>query len=315
MTPLLCADWGTTSLRVRLVDADTEAVLAETSNDSGVAQTYASWMSGGGLRIPFFQHILADSIRALGSSLEGVPLVLSGMASSNIGLQELPYKELPFRADGADLCTLGLEASAVFPHSILLVSGVRALRDVMRGEETQLAGCPPVEGTHRFIFPGTHSKHVFVRDGLSTGFQTYMTGEFFALLSKHSLLARSVEENTSAYPGAFALGVTDSIAGDILQNAFLVRTNQLFGRLSPVENYHYLSGLVIGSELKGLLLDETAVTIVGNAAQRAQYLEAARVLGLRDVRSHDAAVAGVRGQCALFRLGLGPSPGPGLGGA
>jgi 2-dehydro-3-deoxygalactonokinase len=222
------------------------------------------------------------------------------MASANIGLRELPYKELPIRADGSDLYCTWFAASVAFPHRLLLVSGVRSARDVMRGEETQLAGCPPVEGVHRFVFPGTHSKHILVDGQLAVDFQTYMTGEFFALLSRHSLLAKSVTENASAHPEAFARGVAEGAESGLLHSAFRVRTHQLFGVLNPHQNYHYLSGLLIGSELGSIVADRIPITIVGDASQVGQYHTAAAVLGLSAARTLDAGSVSIKGQCVVW---------------
>ena len=72
--------------------------------------------------------------------------------------------------------------------------------DVMRGEETQLAGIFPLysAGRHLICMPGTHSKWVEAKDGVVTGFATYLTGELFAVLSKHSILRHSLGENPPA---------------------------------------------------------------------------------------------------------------------
>src|SRR5450432_1404958 len=121
------------------------------------------------------------------------------MASSTLGMVELPYKELPFLADGSDLRVETIYANGLFHHDVLLISGARTGDDVMRGEETQLVGCAlgagyaTQAGEQVFIFPGTHSKHVVVREGRVIAFKTYMTGEFFELLSKKSILAGDVE--------------------------------------------------------------------------------------------------------------------------
>ena len=45
-----------------------------------------------------------------------------------------------------------------------------------------------------FIFPGTHSKHVTVKNGNVIDIKTYMTGEFFELLSVKSILSATIEK-------------------------------------------------------------------------------------------------------------------------
>jgi 2-dehydro-3-deoxygalactonokinase len=181
-----------------------------------------------------------------------------------------------------------ISASESFNHKVSIISGVRTEDDVMRGEETKLIGCTDAafdESEHLFIFPGTHPKHVNVKNSKAIAFKTYMTGEFFDLLWRKSILSVSVEEdedlqNTNNLK-AFKKGVKDSIDSNILHTCFLVRTNNVFNKLTKHENYYYLSGLLIGTELKDVKnLTNTNLTIVGNEAITPYYTTAFNVIGL-----------------------------------
>jgi 2-dehydro-3-deoxygalactonokinase len=224
-------------------------------------------------------------------SLEGVPLVISGMASSSIGMAELPYRDLPFSTDGKDVGAAYFEASPGFAHPVLLISGVKSEADVMRGEETQLIGAIPdgtaAEAEGIYIFPGTHSKHIWVKDGQVTGFKTYMTGEFFNLLSEQSILKEGVEKDDALQnPDClhrFREGVQDARGANLLHTAFLVRTNDLFGKLTKKENFHYLSGLLIGAELEALATsDNLPIHVCGDSNLGRRYETALDVLGMKD---------------------------------
>src|SRR5690606_21268593 len=144
-------------------------------------------------RWQFYLDVITPAIAAIAQSAgpvpAQVPLVISGMASAAIGMKELPYATLPFAVNGADAVVHRAPATAAFRREVLLLSGVRSNEDVMRGEETQLAGCITDEqdtaAESIFIFPGTHSKHIQVQQGQVTGFCTYMTGELFELLHRH----------------------------------------------------------------------------------------------------------------------------------
>jgi 2-dehydro-3-deoxygalactonokinase len=152
-----------------------------------------------------------------------------------------------------------------FPHEIILISGVQSAHDVMRGEETQLIGIwsllmdrgsQPKEAI--IIFPGTHSKHVYIKDGQLIQFKTFMTGEMYQVIGNHSILKDSVKmhdepEPSAADTAAFKTGIKDSGKSSILNGLFTVRTNQLFNRLNKTRNAFYLSGLLIGSELNDLV--------------------------------------------------------------
>ena len=144
------------------------------AGSDGISAVHGAWQAAGAdaaAREPFYLEVLRRQVARLagetGRTLAGLPLVVSGMATASVGLRELPYKELPFAADGSDLRTALLPASPQLPHPLLFISGARSADDVMRGEETQLVGAvaqrPGSDGL--FLFPGTHSKHVRVRDG------------------------------------------------------------------------------------------------------------------------------------------------------
>ncbi|MEO6452769.1 MAG: 2-dehydro-3-deoxygalactonokinase, partial [Ginsengibacter sp.] len=172
MQKFISCDWGTSTLRLRFVDATGMMVLAETEGSEGISQTFNLWKQSGRKedgRLHFYQSILKKHIvqleEQLNFSLPDMPLIISGMASSTIGMMELPYKEVPFSIDGHDLVLKTIEESEDFRHPILMISGVRTANDVMRGEETQLTGClhSDDEEDQIFIFPGTHSKHVSVK--------------------------------------------------------------------------------------------------------------------------------------------------------
>lgn len=309
----ISCDWGTTSFRLRLVDAGTRSVLAEVRSNQGIAETHSQWRQQSddeGKRIFFYQsvlqHHLAHLQEQVNYTLQDLPIIVSGMASSNIGMVELPYKELPFAVDGSDIELTTIGATDSFKHVLVLISGVKSGSDVMRGEETQLMGCEFHSGEECvYIFPGTHSKHVYVKNRVVTAFKTYMTGEFFQLLSQRSILAKSVDENQSFNEEAFKkfeAGVEQSMHGNILNNAFHVRTNHLFGKYTKEENYHYLSGLLIGTELNELSRGVTPVTIVANEVMRNYYVAALQTLAVKSITAYDVDLALVNGHCKVYGI-------------
>jgi len=343
MTLFISCDWGTSTFRLRLVDKDNQQVLAEVTNQQGIAATFEEWKNAGGghsgpggpARLSFYRAFLRRQMDLLQEQahrpLKELPLILSGMASSGLGMMELPYKTVPFGMTGEDLDRVSIPPAEDFPHQILLISGVRTADDVMRGEEVQLVGCPPpAEKEDRmYLFPGTHSKHVWVSDGQALGFTTYMTGEFFHLLSTKSVLAGSVSApaqvaadsspsaggaspadslsptgvpSPAGLTAAFERGVKDSVDSSLLHSSFLVRTNQLFGRWSGAENYNYLSGLLIGEELKQLAKLHTPVMVVSTGRLAGYYQAACTQLGITDIKTFDADQALIRGHCKLLDL-------------
>jgi len=279
--------------------------------------TFRAWKDSGGDeggRVNFFLTVIHDAIaeveHAHGRSLAGVPVVVSGMASASIGMMNLPYGELPFAVDGANLPVHRIGANTAFPHDVLVVSGIKSADDVMRGEETQLIGsvsddnCAGVE--HLYLFPGTHSKHIRVLNGNAISFNTYMTGEFFELLSSKSILADSVSGGEGVQSGenfrSFMEGVAEGSRGNLLNSAFHVRTSALFGRHTPEMNYYFLSGVLIGAEIGALAHEpEIAISITGSEPIVALYDHALRSLGSHRIRLVSGEDAVLKGQASILQ--------------
>jgi 2-dehydro-3-deoxygalactonokinase len=317
MKNFLSCDWGTSSFRLRYVDADTLTFSSAVSPDKGIAKTYESWKQSGRKdeeRFSFYLDAIKDHIslleKQLKFSVKNTPLIISGMAISSIGMIDIPYKQFPFMADGSDLEVMKKKASTGFDHDILLISGAKTDNDAMRGEETQLAGCVhPDEEERLFIFPGTHSKHIRVKNSQVADIKTYMTGEFFDILSRKSLLSVSVEEGEGLKSNnnnvSFGQGVTDSTRSNLLHAVFSVRTNDLFNKLSKQENYYYLSGLLIGTELRDVTESlHKKITLVVNEGMKQFYTTALKVLGVQeDERSlgiENADIALIKGQIKIW---------------
>ncbi len=358
MSMFISCDWGTSAFRLRVVDTSTPGsaphgggslpvVLATLSTSAGIAATHAAWEASGlpfTERVAFYREVLEKAIGELagraqaggwnheaandasGRDLHGIPVVISGMVSSSIGMLELPYRPLPFDASGADLRPTTLPPTAASPRTLLLLPGVRSADDVMRGEETQLIGCGAanVPGERVFVFPGTHSKHIIVRNGRAVDFKTYMTGELFGLLARQSILAGSVTAGPAAaagLPAAFYAGVAAARESGLLHNAFLTRTNHLFDKYGKEDNYHFLSGLLIGEELRELLghprengaafssRSFRPITLVASSPLREAYAAALARLGVGQPTVIDADEALVAGHCAtIARFGATIAP-------
>jgi 2-dehydro-3-deoxygalactonokinase len=122
----------------------------------------------------------------------------------------------------------------------------------MRGEETQILGCLDGfgSGRHTICLPGTHSKWVEMENGRIMHFSTHMTGEAFAVLKSHSILGRMMKDAVHDRD-AFADGVCRSAdPGGVLHHLFGVRSRSLFGDLPDTAAASYLSGLLIGHEIR-----------------------------------------------------------------
>jgi 2-dehydro-3-deoxygalactonokinase len=315
MNKIISCDWGTSNFRLRLAESHSAEIIAELVVDDGIASVFNDWKISGAARESFYADVLSRHISSLQANtttaLKGLPVVISGMASSSLGIRELPYANLPFGADGSGATFARLFVGA-FEHEIILVSGVASASDVMRGEETQWLGLMHQLNVAAardllFVLPGTHSKHIQVQDGAITGFRTFMTGEFFNLLSTHSVLKNSV----SVIPGfrdsedenAFIAGVEASAGSNLLHESFIVRTNDLFRKYTVHKNAFYLSGLLIGSEVRdaaGQVTVLAAGTSLLPLYERAfKHLSIAKELFIISPAQSDAAI--VIGQSIIFK--------------
>jgi 2-dehydro-3-deoxygalactonokinase len=237
---LIGIDWGTTSLRAWLIAAD-GGVLDARRRDLGILR-----VPGGDFPAAFVDSV-GDWYRL------GLPVLMSGMIGSRQGWAEAPYAACP-----ADIASLA--AHLIQPPGedrVWIVPGVSfsdgGRRDVMRGEETQIAGSVG-DGSATVVLPGTHSKWVSVENGRITDFATFMTGELFDVLARHSILGRLFTEDAASDDG-FQRGVLAARDGaEGLSGAlFSVRTLGLFGDLPANALRDYLSGLLIGHELREAL--------------------------------------------------------------
>ena len=147
--------------------------------------------------------------------------------------------------------------------------------DVMRGEEVQIFGAVRLTGIADglFVLPGTHNKWATVRGGKVTGFRTYMTGEVYGLLGQHSILSRTTTADAPLDEAAFRQGLRRALDGEgLLHTLFGVRALALFERLSPAASAGYLSGLLIGEELRTEPLEDGSdVVLIGAPALTARY--------------------------------------------
>ncbi|MBI5276667.1 MAG: 2-dehydro-3-deoxygalactonokinase [Burkholderiales bacterium] len=272
---LAAVDWGTSSLRGALL-GDDGSVREERSLPRGIL----------GVEPGGFPAVFASSF---GDWMDAAPLALvCGMAGSRQGWMEAPYCSCP-----AGLQEIAGSLAWVQPGRIAIVPGLACDRDgtpdVMRGEETQVLGALDLLGLQdtQLVLPGTHSKWVRAVAGRIDGFATFMTGEVYGLLRRHSILARSMPEHEPPLDEeAFMRGLWHARqSAGLLQSAFSARTLSLFDRLAGEAAPSYLSGLVIGEELRaqGTTL-APGVVVVGDALLTRRYTMALKAWGVRHVR-------------------------------
>lgn len=238
---LVGVDWGTTQLRVARLDGAGHA-LEERELPRGILSVPAGGFAA------VLQEACAGWLQA-----PAPRVLMCGMVGSRQGWLEAPYAACPA---GFDALVAGLAWPE--PGRIGIVPGLRCenagVPDVMRGEETKAFGALKLLGLGeaRVLMPGTHAKLATLAGGQLQGFATCMTGETYALLRQHSILARTMPGQDGALDAtAFLRGLDIARAGrGLLHTAFSARSLALFGQLDAGQGPSFLSGLVIGEELR-----------------------------------------------------------------
>ncbi len=249
----ISCDWGTTNFRLRLVETATLKVVEQHSKGVGIKPLNQQFLAKAkGNRQEFFSNYLSEQLGYLPLEYRGAIVVVSGMASSNIGMLELPYATFPFDGSGKDLNWQSLQLRT--GQVVILVSGVQSDHGMMRGEEVQAIGMEEHLWSHKngiLLLPGTHSKHLAYKEGRFTDLKNFMSGELFELLSRQSILAHSVQEGSwkGASEKMFIEGVQIGFAEGLSANLFGIRARDVLQHAPKDENYWLLSGLLIGDEL------------------------------------------------------------------
>lgn len=299
----IAGDWGTSRLRLSLCLGD--RVLA-TRQGPGIG---ALRESAG--------EVLRPMIAGWQETHGPLPLVLCGMAGSRNGWREAPYLPCPTDLRALGRAALRFEA---FGTQVAIAPGLSCRSrlgspDVMRGEETQIAGALALHpelgsGRHLLCLPGTHTKWASLEDGVVRDFLTALTGELFALLRDTSTLTRAAHPSTDEVPhdasegseDGFQLGI-DAASGlgsaGLLHALFGVRSRQLIDGRSHDWALAYLSGLMIGTDVRGaipLFAPNAAAVLVGERALTERYAQALRREGVAAscLDGEPCALAGLR---------------------
>lgn len=247
---LLALDWGTSSLRAYLL-AEGAQLIASRSADWGIMHLPEGGFAGA------LDSLCGDWLQA---DLD-LPVIASGMVGSAQGWLETPYVGTPA---SPEVLAQGMRhVTGPRGKQVALVPGVMQdgrKPNVMRGEETQVFGALSLapdffgatcEGI--VVLPGTHSKWVHVKQGRIVSFMTFMTGEMYAVLRRHSILGRLMPDDGATDLEGFELGLSEAgedDTGGLLSSLFSVRTLGLTRRLEPSQLGDYLSGLLIGHEIR-----------------------------------------------------------------
>ena len=233
----IAVDWGTSNVRAWAMRGD--AAVAEAGSDKGM----------GGLAADQVEAALQELIEPwLGAGR--MTVVACGMVGARQGWIEAPYLSVPCAPVGGRVARPEVSDPRL---DVVILPGLSQAEpaDVMRGEETQIAGlladAPDFDGI--LCLPGTHTKWVQLSAGEVVSFRTLMTGELFGLFSKQSVLRHAMDDDWDA--DAFADAVRDGMGHPqaLASRFFSLRAESLLGTPPAGSAKARLSGFLIGAEL------------------------------------------------------------------
>lgn len=242
-TEWVAVDWGTSNLRAWIMGRDA-TILQDCASDDGM----------GALTPDQFEPALLALISPFLSEGTKTPVVACGMVGARQGWTEAEYAAVPCDPPGVKQATSAPVSDPRIDVRILPGVSQSAPADVMRGEETQIAGFlakfPNFDGV--LCLPGTHSKWARISAGEMVSFQTFMTGELFALLAGSSVLRHSVD-SAEQDRDSFLAAMRDAMSNPerVAARLFSIRAGSLVSDLGPAAARATLSGLLIGLELAG----------------------------------------------------------------
>ena len=294
---MIGVDWGTSSFRAWRMEADGR-IADRISAPRGILTVEPG----------AFPTVLDEMIGPWLRAGEDMVLVC-GMAGSRQGWKEAAY--LPCPADARALA--GALTPVEFPTAgVWLVPGLccrdsSGVPEVMRWEETKILGLLDQlpAGRSLVLSPGSHSKWATIEDGTVVSFLSQFTGEAFATLSTHTILARTLDRDAPEDEAAFAQGLDRAREpGGLLHHLFGMRARGLFGELADASAASYLSGMLLGHEVAATLPEGTRhVVLVGDGRMMDRYARALHHFGAETTLvPEEAAAAG------LFRIAASLEP-------
>ncbi|WP_188747825.1 2-dehydro-3-deoxygalactonokinase [Marinobacterium zhoushanense] len=275
----IAVDWGSTRLRAWA-----------RSRDGGILQRVDSAQGAAGLAPEQFEPALLELVEPWLTPEKRTTVIACGMAGARQGWIETPYSSVPCRPLSVERL---VEAPVVDSRlRVLIVPGLSQSRpaDVMRGEETQLAGVLAAQPGYGGLvcLPGTHCKWAELQEGRVIAFRTFMTGELYALLSQSSVLRHSLlpdadssdawDNNVFVDAARHAFDHPEQVWAEL----FGLRAQGLLQGQTAANGRACLSGLLIGAELAAArtLWQGRKITLVGNIGLPGLYLEALHALDI-----------------------------------
>ena len=288
MDKWIAVDWGTSFFRAYLIKNEEVLCAAKTNDGIKFVQNNN------------FEETLVNSIEPWLDNKYKIEVLASGMIGSKQGWIEVPYQKTPCNLNNIEFISPSVRDDR---FSIKIFSGISQSNkpDVMRGEETQIAGF--LYDNQNFngsiCLPGTHSKWVQIENGNIINFKTFMTGELFEIISKNSILIHTVTSKkilkNELIKAVNEIFIKPEIFGNVL---FQLRADDLINSRGSEIYKSKLSGYLLGLELLGSteFWEKKDIVLIGNAdlVKMYEYVLQKKVNSIKSFLSKDMVLKGLK---------------------
>ena len=262
MNHWVALDWGTSNFRAYLMENNN--VIDQVSTQEGMKFVDQKE----------FENTLVKNITPWKKKFDINIVIASGMVGAKQGWIEVPYIKSPCNIRNLNFKTINI----LDDINVHILSGVSQSNpsDVMRGEETQIAGflLNNIDFNGSICLPGTHSKWVNLNSYEIKKFTSFLTGELYEIVKKYSILKHSL--NTTRLEDEIVKSAANLIIENpsfISNKLFEIRAENLLKNSNQTSNNSKLVGYLLGIELSGskTYWEDKDLVIIGSSNLNKYY--------------------------------------------
>lgn len=263
MASYITIDGGTTNTRIRLLkDGNvTEEVLLPTGAGDGKDKLSSA---------------IKEGLSKLAERDGAECIIASGMLTSEFGICPLEHIKAPAGIAELHNSMEKVHLPDISDKAFYFIRGVKTAggdfsdMDMMRGEETELAGLSEdLRENCIYVLPGSHSK-VIETDTLGriTDFSTMLTGEMIAALSGGTILKSAFDLKTAALDEEYLQkGFAYCKACGINKGLFKVRVIRNMLSESEDRAYSFFMGVLLCGEITEIIRKNPKSVVLGGREQ------------------------------------------------
>lgn len=268
MGKYITIDTGTTNTRISLIEGHKiiytlkyKVGVGDVKNDPDI-----------------LKNTIKSGIKEISKENDGIECIIAcGMITSELGLCNLEHIFVPCGIKEIANGLHNTKIPEICELPFVFVRGVKTMgenfesTDVMRGEETELAGLgEDFEADCLYVLPGSHSKLIYTDDkGRISHFSTELTGELMSAVASNTILNQSIDLSVDVEVDKEYLekGYLYAKEKGVSAAFFKVRIlNNIFGCTKP-QLYGFFKGAALCSEIENIIKSGAAKVIIAGKSQ------------------------------------------------